>query len=212
MAPQHRSTRRSGESEPDDAALLARLAGGDESALTVLMRRYDRLVRYTIWRASQTQCAHDPAWLDSLASETWTGLVHAARSAVRQPLRSIPVYLARIAYNRCISALRSSGKTSEGFGEEFSLAEQQAVVYDSPEGWLSRVEELSALRDCIRDLSQDEQMICAQLAAIVERRWGEAAAALGMPESTLRSRWERITQRLARCVQRKTGVDLAPPG
>ena len=48
------------------------------------------------------------------------------------------------------------------------------------------------------------------LEAITDRRCKAAAAPLGMQESTLRSRWTRVRDRLRRCVAGKTGEVLAP--
>jgi DNA-directed RNA polymerase specialized sigma24 family protein len=75
---------------------------------------------------------------------------------------------------------------------------------------LSEIEELGALRECLDDLDPNDRTLTSQLTAITERRWKAAAEALGMSESTLRSKWGRILERLRGCVERKTGIRLAP--
>jgi hypothetical protein len=66
--------------EPSDDALAALVAGGDETALRMLLDRYDRLVRYTIYRTARGMCKRDPQFLDSVATEAWMGFVRAVRS------------------------------------------------------------------------------------------------------------------------------------
>ena len=63
-----------------DNELLADLAQTDPMALRVLMDRFDRLVRFTIFRTSRQRCRQDPLWIDSVASEVWTDLCRSARA------------------------------------------------------------------------------------------------------------------------------------
>ena len=59
---------------PDDQFLMQALLGGDAAAMNKLMQRYDRLVRFTIFRVAKSRCLSDPHWVDTIATDTWTGL------------------------------------------------------------------------------------------------------------------------------------------
>lgn len=195
----------------DDAFLLASLAGGDEAALSALMDRHDRLVRYTIFRVSRDRCRSDPQWLDAVASASWAGFVGSIRQADTPP-QSARAYLARIAHNQAVSALRGvrgdptpvDAGSLETLEDDSTNAEPMAV--------LARLESLETLKSCVDELDADDRTLMAQLGPITERRWREAAEALGIKESTLRSRWSRVLERLRAAMQQKTGDSFAPPG
>ena len=196
-----------------DATLVQRLRRGNETALTSLMQRYDALVRYAILRASRDRCRRDPEWLDSLASETWSGLIQSLRAPGAKTPKSIRAYLVQVARNRCISALKANPIA------KFSLEQDNYIETDiepaddsDPALVADRMEELETLRGCLAELTSAEKEVYAQLPAITERRWTEAAVALGVSESTLRSRWQRILAQLQRCVARKSQNRVAPEG
>jgi len=191
---------------PSDVFLIASMLGGDAAALSKLMDRYDRLVRYTVFRASTDRCLQDPEWLDSMASATWEGFVRTMRRDPNNRPRSLRAYLARIARNQVVSALR--GMRSGGEVLEIDADDDKVVItseLEEPIETLSRLELLEALRACLSELSPEDRTLATQLEAITERRWKDAAAALGLAESTLRSRWQSILERLRGCVRRKTG-------
>ena len=75
---------------------------------------------------------------------------------------------------------------------------------------LSDLDSLAVLRECLADVPEADRIILSQLNAITQRLWNEAGEALGMSESTLRSRWKRILDRLRLCIARKTGGRVAP--
>jgi DNA-directed RNA polymerase specialized sigma24 family protein len=75
---------------------------------------------------------------------------------------------------------------------------------------LSDFDSLAVLRECLADVPEADKVILSQLNAITQRRWNEAGEALGVSESTLRSRWKRILDRLRECVARKSGGNVAP--
>ena len=168
-------------------------------------------MRYTILRASGDRCRRDPQWLESIASVTWEGFVRALHRSPDNPPRSVPAYLVRIARNQSASALRkpSSAHESLDVAIEHETSGIPATL-DDPSEELVRLELLEAIRSCLAELDTDEKMMATQLTAITERRWNEAAGALGVTESTLRSRWQRALERLKRCMHRKAGKNLAP--
>ena len=202
-----------GDPEPTDEFLVSSLRGGDSAALRMLIGRHDRLVRFTIYKLTKTRCLKDPQWLDSIASATWVGFVQTIRREGAKPPKSIPAFLSYVARNQAISALRrkepdavplDADHASEGLGI--------AIETEEPSRLVSEQEELAALRACLADLPEDDRALSSQLVAITERRWKAAAEALGMSESTLRSKWKQILGRLRACVERKTGTRFAPRG
>jgi len=195
-------------SSPDDHFLVVQMLGGDSSALRALLARYDRLVRYTVFRLSGKQCSRDPQWLDSVASATWAGFVSSLRRQTGEHPRSIRGYLVQIASNQTISALRRVKEPLSG--EDCGANPEELMMADSlpgPAELASSLEELATLRDCLSDLPSESRRMVTQLAAITEKRWEEAAAALGLSESTLRSRWRVILTALKKCVSDKMGKD-----
>ncbi len=195
-------------SSPSDDFLVAGMLGGDEAALTELMDRYDRLVRYTVFRASREHCRQDPQWLESVASATWAGFV---RSMQRDPdnlPRSLSAYLVRIAKNQVISALRSRHTESATLSIDADLSDPYLTSeLEEPIETLSQLEHLEALRDCFSELGPEDRTMLTQLSAITERRWKDAAEALALKESTLRSRWLNVLARLRKCLERKAAQE-----
>ena len=196
---------------PDDGFLIASLAGGDAAALRKLMDRYDRLVRYAVFRTTKDRCLRDPQWLDSVASETWTGFVQSIRRDSDNLPKSLGAYLVQIARNRAVSAARRSARG--GDPPAGTIGDDTANIsakMDNPAEELARIELIDTLRGCLAELDGENQRLASQLEAITERRWREAAQALGLKESTLRSRWKQVLAGLRRCLHRKTGKNFAP--
>ena len=203
----------SGVQSPTDDFLVASLLGGDHEALVVLMGRYDRLVRYTIFRASRDRCARDPQWLESVASATWAGFVQSMQRHPANRPRSLATYLVRVARNHAISAIRTAKPAHASLDDGDDSADVLITSsIERPVEELARLELLETLRACIQTLEEDDRALASQLVAITERRWKDAADALGLPESTLRSRWKRTLERLRACVEEKSGGALAPSG
>ncbi len=199
------------DSGPSDEFLIDSMLGGDGAALRKLMARYDRLVRYTVFGMSRSRCAKDPQWLETIASDTWTGFVRSLQRNPDNRPTSVKAYLTRIARNQCVSAMRGAQPSHQSIdGDESDTAASIEAKTEEPAELLSRMEDLHALQGCLGDLSPEDQRIAGELVAITERRWKDAAAALDMSESTLRSRWKRVLEALRACVRGKTGKSLAP--
>jgi RNA polymerase sigma factor (sigma-70 family) len=196
-----------GPRSPDDRQLLLSILAGDTEALRRLIGRYDRLVRYTVYRAGKRYCDRDPTWLDARANDAWAAIVQAVRRLGARNLPSNPAtYFAQIARNKALDAIRAADSRDVIPFEEAhgKAAEQVADPTDDPALLLENLDELEALRDCLARLSEDEQVICAEIALIMEKRWAEAAGRLNLPESTLRSRWRAILGRLKACLEKKS--------
>ncbi len=194
---------------PSDDFLISSLLGGDETALRKLIDRYDRLVRFTIYRSSKAQCAADPQWLDSVASSAWAGFLQTLRRRSADCPRSTAALLATIARNHAVSALRTRMGQPLATDDAQALASFPATL-DDASVLLAEVELLAALRDCSATLDEPDRLILSQSSLLLERRWRDAAAALAVSESTLRYRWTRVLERLRDCVEGKTGREFAP--
>ena len=199
--------------EIDDSYLMKSVIGGAPAALRALMSRYDRLVRYTIFQRARHRCRMDPEWLDSVASATWAGFVQSLNRSPETPPSSVSAYLVRIARNQVASRLRKQEQAHETL-EARHIETVAADRDDTPDPLttLSVAEDLAALQACIASVGGADSELLAHLEAITDRRWKDAAAALGLPESTLRSRWQRLLDRLRDCVEGKTGKSFAPGG
>lgn len=187
-----------------DVVLVRKILSGDEDAMREMVTRYDRLIRYTIFQTARRHCERDPGWLDARANETWTGVVQSLRSAGPSRIPpQIPGYIARIARNKCLDAAKRSDARAVIPIEEGRADLEPADADVSPELLLQGAEELERLQACMTRLSLDEQRICAEIGLIMERRWKEAAARLDLAESTLRSRWEAILDKLKRWLEKE---------
>ena len=204
--PGHESNDPTRSTPGDDPALAGRLADGDEFALREIMNRYDRLVRYTIFRACRDRCTTDPHWLDARASETWSGLVQSARRQGFRPPDNLATYLMQIARNKCRDALRIAGAIlSQTVSGDDPALSQLASEQEDTAAVAERLDDLAALRDCMAGLDERDRALCGQLPLIMERRWKEAADNLGLAESTLRTRWDRVLRTLRDRLGKKTG-------
>lgn len=199
---------------PDDRDLVQSLRSGDPSALPALMARYDRLVRYTVYRAAPDRCAADPHWLDTVSADAWMGLAASLQRLGAAPPGSLPHYLVRIARNRAVSALRTHSRRAATGGGALPLEDalEEKDAGPTPDELVSRLDEVARLRVCMEKLKTEDKEICVHIELIAERRWSEVAMELGQPESTLRSRWKVISDNLQRCMDRQRGDRFAPGG
>lgn len=190
------------EQAPDDHELIADLKSGSGDALRRLMGRYDRLVRFAIYRGSRAECQRDPAWLDSVASEVWTGFVGTLSRNPDSVPRELKTYFLQIARHKCIDALRRGRRGRTGLSQSNSELDDLSTAEQSVLDIMSMAEEVAQLRWCVSRLSPEDQALCSQIPQIVERRWREVGRAVGLPESTVRSRWPGVVQRLKTCLER----------
>jgi len=194
--------------DPQDRQLILRLLDGDEEAVRLLVDRYDRLIRYTIFKTARRHCERDPGWLDARSNEAWTGIVSTLRRRGRAAIPpSIPAYFSRVARNKSLDA---AGKADARQVIPIDQAVADVDAHNSPTdpetnplNMLESVEQITALRECISRLSEDEKVICSEIALIVDRKWREASERLEMPESTLRTRWPQILAKLRTGLEEK---------
>lgn len=193
-----------------DHALVERIARGDDAAIRALMNRYDRLIRFAIFRLGRDRCRKDPAWLETIASDTWIGFLQSVRRSGKVP-EAPAAYLLRIARNKAISATRTASRRGVSVELDGQDGPDEEAPCADPAELVSSLEELTSLQACVELLGADDRELVTQLSVLMERRWRDAATALNLPESTVRSRWKRVLDRLRTCLEGKIGRKLAPP-
>jgi RNA polymerase sigma factor (sigma-70 family) len=187
-----------------DAKLVLGMLAGDADALRSLIEYYDRLVRYTVHQRLGDDCRRDPTLLDERASVVWSGFVESIRTRGAGPDGSVAAYLVRITRNKCADHLRARARRTSLSGADVDIEPDQ-LVDDSanPLDTLLDLEKAQAMRSCIADLSDADRNLFSEMELILSRRWGEAANRLGIPESTLRSRWEKVIGLVRQCMAKK---------
>ena len=182
-----------------DENLIRGIMAGDADSLRELIDQYDRLVRYAIFRTCGDECRKDPTFLDSIASEVWSGLVESVRRLGTDLASSLKSYLVQIARNKCKDHLRRAGRelpTQPADAVATSDNREPADSAADPASLLIRLEQLQTMRDCIAGLPSSDRSLFEHMDLIAESRWSEAARRLNVPESTLRSRWNRVVEEL----------------
>ena len=199
-------------SAASDEFLIASLRGGDSHAFQKLMDRYDRLVRYVIFRTARQTCLVDPEWLDSVATDVWVAFIRGQSGDQPEAVQSISGLLSTIAARRTVSAVRT--RISESKREIATLSHDGVQLADEnaieASDLASELELLETLRDCSRTLEGPAAQTVTKLDLILARKWEQAAKELGCAESTLRSRWKVTLEFLRECMRQKLGGDFAP--
>ncbi len=204
--------------DADDAVVVARILQGDDLAMRALIERYDRLVRYTIFKTGKRYCERDPGWLDARANEVWTAIVSALRRRGADNLPpNIPAYFAQVSRNKCLDAVQRADRNQVFPFDPHDSDSHQPPAEDeeNPLALLENLEQLESLRDCMSRLSESDRLICGEIGLIMEKRWREAADRLQMKESSLRTRWRGVIVKLKACLEKKVqknGKSSAPDG
>jgi len=194
---------------PSDAELLSRLRDDDPTALRLLMSRYDRLVRYTVYQISRHRASRDPIWLDSIASEVWTDLCRSCRER-NVKIENVPSFFIQLSRRRTIDALRRLGEQPRREQADGDAVESQLTVdIEDASDTLAHLEDVTSLRECLGLLPEADRLLCGEITAVMAGKWKEAGERLGMPESTLRSRWGRVIDRLRECLRKKGVIPRA---
>jgi len=190
-----------------DAALAARIAGGDRDAFVVLMRRYNR----TVYRAARS-ILRDDADAEDAAQEAWID-AHAAIGGFRGDAK-LSTWLTRIAVNAALQRLRKRRRGAEIITLDGDLdmdagddgETRVAIDPDRPDLAATRAETRRLLEKAIDELPEAFRVVFV-LRAVEEMTVEETAAALGMPETTVRTRFFRARSRLRESLARQ--MDLA---
>lgn len=174
-----------------DTEIAKRIAAGDEDAFHLLMRRYNQ----TLYRAARS-ILKDDAEAEDAVQEAYL-LAYRAMGSFRGDAK-LSTWLVRIVVNEAIARSRKRSRRAEVIrldGEmESGIEAVEAIMNETP----SEQPEQSALRAETRRLLEkkidelpDAFRIVFVLRALEEMTVEEAAAALGIPEATVRTRFFR---------------------
>lgn len=182
-----------------DEELFREWQGGGAGALEALVRRHHAPLLAHLYRL-----VGDRALAEDLAQETFLRLVREAQ-AYRYP-RPFAPWLYTIARNLARNHWQSAYHRRVAVGSEAA-----AVPTDAPDpaAWLERAEERAGLRAALAALSFEQR-------EVLSLRYGrglpveEAAALLGLPPGTVKSRTFAALRRLRALLARDDADDTAP--
>jgi len=175
----------------DDAVLLERVQRGDEAAFTALYERHQR----PIYCYAMHMCG--PAAADDVVQDTFLALIRQGRG-FDSAKGTVAAYLFGIARHHVIKRIADLGFRVSDFEDAENT--EAANPQPSPLQDLERSEAVTLVRDAIRTLPPAYREVIV-LCELEEMDYADAAAVLGCPIGTVRSRLHRgralLTQKLA---------------
>ncbi|MDB5799446.1 MAG: polymerase, sigma-24 subunit, subfamily [Rhodocyclales bacterium] len=195
----------------DDAELAARAATGETGAFELMMRRHNRLLfrtaRSILKSDSDTQDALQDAYLNA-----WQALPRFRADA------KLSTWLVRIVVNEALGRLRRRGAQviplDTSIAQEHTMEDPvESSAEQNPEEQPERMAMRAQTRRLIEariDMLPDAFRTVFMLRAVEEMSVDEVAAALNIPEATVRSRFFRARGLLREGLSRD--VDLAIDG
>ena len=171
-----------------DASLLARCRAGERAAMRELMKRHNRAM-YRTARA----ILRDDTEAEDAVQEAWLAAFRALDKFREES--SLSTWLVRIAANEALMKRRRVARHAEVFpidasGDATHILEEAVMPEDGPERLALRAEVrrfLEARIDALPDIYRAVFM----LRAVEEMSVEETAAALDLPEATVRTRFFR---------------------
>jgi RNA polymerase sigma-70 factor (ECF subfamily) len=189
-----------------DAEIAKRIAAGDEDAFHFLMRRHNQ----TLYRAARS-ILKDDAEAEDAVQEAYL-LAYRAMDRFRGDAK-LSTWLVRIVVNEAIArsrkrsraeVIRLDGEAESGI--EAVEATMNDIPSEQPEQSVLRAETRRLLEKKIDELPDAFRAVFV-LRALEEMTVEEAAAALGIPEATVRTRFFRARGLLRESLARE--VDFA---
>ncbi len=170
----------------NDAELIVRLKGGDQTAFTALVRRWEGPLVRIAYRITG-----DLAEAEDVRQRVLLKLLESS-GALREPER-FAAWMHRAVVNTALSAVRRR-KRREGLFER--LRHRAATLDEShPGARMIADDQARLLADALLRLEPDARALLA-LRFDLELTFHEIAAALGQPASTVKSRLARAVSRL----------------
>lgn len=167
-----------------DVELALRVAQGDQEVFRQLVRSHSRM----LWRAVHSILKNDAEAEDALQD----GYVRAFRAiAGFRGEAKLSTWLVRIVVNEAIACLRKRARAALAF----PVDEQSECAPEQPERAAQRAQTLDLLETKIA-LLPDALRTVFRLRALQELSTAETAAALDLPEATVRTRFFRARSRL----------------
>jgi len=171
----------------DDSELFARAQRGDTAAYEEIVRRYQQLAFRTAYVITGSAAEAEDAAQD--------GFVKAFRALDRFRSGAPPrPWILRIVANEARNRVRS---TQRRLGLELRLAEgfRPGDAAPSPEAASVAAEDSARLLALLNELGEEDRLVIASR-YFLELSGEETAAALGIPEGTVKSRLSRALTRL----------------
>ncbi len=180
----------------DDAGLFARAQRGDVDAYEEIVQRYQQLAFRTAYVITGSAADAEEAAQDAFVK------AYRAIGTFRAGAEPRP-WLLRIVANEARNRVRSAGRRhqlvlrlAEGF--------RQGDAAPSPEAAAVAAEERRRLLDSVNALDDNDRLVIASR-YLLELNGEETAAALGIPEGTVKSRLSRALSRLRERVEMEAG-------
>jgi len=171
----------------DDAELFARAQRGDTAAYEEIVHRYQQMAFRTAYVITGSAPDAEDAAQDAFVK------AYRALATFREGAEPRP-WLLRIVANEARNRVRSSGRRHQ---VELRLADHSRPggAAPSPEAAAVAAEDSRRLAECIKQLSEEDRLVIASR-YLLELNGEETAAALGIPEGTVKSRLSRALSRL----------------
>ena len=171
----------------DDAELFARAQRGDIDAYEEIVQRYQQLAFRTAYVITRSAAEAEDAAQDAFV-KAYRALASFRTGAEPRP------WLLRIVANEARNRMRSAGRRHN---LELRLVEgfRQGDAAPSPEAAAVEADERRRLVSLVGELEENDRLIIASR-YFLELSGEETAAALGIPEGTVKSRLSRALGRL----------------
>jgi RNA polymerase sigma-70 factor (ECF subfamily) len=180
------------------AALIGKMAEGDQSALSVLYDKTSRLVFGLVLRIVSDSSTAEEVTLD-VFSQVWN------QAGTYASHRGAPMaWLLMIARSRAIDRLRS-GKQEQQRKEPLETAGATAASGDSPEEESVLSEQRTIVRSALKSLSAEQREVI-ELAYYQGLSHSEIAAQLGQPLGTVKTRTRLGMMKLRELLRPAMGV------
>lgn len=187
------------ESTPPDEALIKRIAAADRAAMRLLFNRHSA----PVYRYLKRMVRND-ALAEDLVSDVFMDVwQQAGRFEGRS---SVSTWLIGIARFKALSALRKPNHKSLDADE---IVETLVDAADDPEVVRQKEDKAQVLRRCLKLLSREHGEII-DLVYYHEMSIEEAAATIGIPENTVKTRLFYARKKLAE-IAKDNGLDRGWP-
>ena len=185
---------------PDDRDVALQAQRGDMEAFEALVRTYEEAA----FRAAYL-IVRDEAEAQDVAQEA---LVRAYRSLGRfDPEKPFRPWLLRIVTNLALNSIRGARRRDEA-GKRLERAVDERASMPSPEAAALAGEQSQRLWQALGELEEQDQKLL-YLRYFLDVSEEEAAAAIGRPAGTVKSRLHRALRRLRSLIEERY-PDLAP--
>jgi len=187
--------------ELDELAAIAQAQQGDVEAFASLVRQYQEIAFRTAYLI-----VRDDAEAQDVTQEAFLRAYRGLSRFDRH--RSFRPWLLRIVTNEALNKVRSARRRDarmERYGRDTAAARH----VESPEGELEQMELARRVWQAVGTLNHEEQTVL-YLQYFLDVPQAEAAAVIGRPIGTVKSRLHRALKRLRSVIEERY-PDLAPP-